>query len=45
MRDSIVSLNFTKYINLQVGILTKHKLTNYKVVKKTNKTKILMNEQ
>lgn len=45
MRDSIVSLNFTKYINRQVGIIIKNTLTNYKAVKKTYKTKFLMNEQ
>lgn len=45
MRDSLVSLNFTKYINLHVGILIENTLTNNKAVKKTNKTKSLMNEQ
>jgi hypothetical protein len=45
MRGSIVSLNFTKYINLQVGIIIENTLTNYKAIKKTYKTKFLMNEQ
>jgi len=45
MRDTIVSLNFRKYINLQVGILIEHTLTSYKAAKKTNKRKILTSEQ